>query len=266
MRNLLELINKHNHLILFILLEIFALFLIFQNSQFHKAAFLNSTNTISANSFNLVSNIREYFSLKKSNELLLFENAKLKSLISYQNKNNLKSLDPFQHISATIINNSVAKSNNYLTLDKGRLDGIKKGMGVVSSRGVIGIIKETSKHFSTVLSILHSQSKISVSIKKNNHFGSLQWDGKSYKNARIYDIPSHVNLKIGDTITTSGFSYIFPSNIDVGIICQIETENDDKFHKIKITFLEDLKQLKYVNVCESLYKNEKINLEKNTYE
>ena len=94
------------------------------------------------------------------------ENAKLKSLISHKNKSNLKSLDPYQHISATIINNSVAKSNNYLTLDKGRLDGIKKGMGVVSNRGVIGIIKETSKHFSTVLSILHSQSKISVSIKK----------------------------------------------------------------------------------------------------
>ena len=89
MRNLLELINKYNHLILFILLEIFALFLIFQNNQFHKAAFLNSTNTISANSFAIVSNINEYFSLKRSNELLLMENAKLKSLISYKNKSNL---------------------------------------------------------------------------------------------------------------------------------------------------------------------------------
>ena len=169
MRNLLELINKYNHLILFILLEIFALFLIFQNNQFHKAAFLNSTNTISANSFAIVSNINEYFSLKRSNELLLMENAKLKSLISY-------------------------------------------------------------------------------------------------KNALIYDIPSHVNLKIGDTIATSGFSYIFPSNIDVGIISQINTENDDKFHNIKITFLEDLKEIKYVNVCKSINKIEKINLEKNTYE
>lgn len=266
MRNLLELINKYNHLILFILLEIFALFLIIQNNQFHKAAFLNSTNTISANSFAIVSNINEYFSLKRSNELLLLENAKLKSLISYKNKSNLKSLDPYQHISATIINNSVAKPNNYLTLDKGRLDGVKKGMGVISNNGVIGIVKETSKYFSTVLSILHSQSKISVCIKKNNHFGSLQWDGKSYKNARIYDIPSHVDLKIGDTITTSGFSYIFPSNIDLGIISQINTENDDKFHIIKITFLEDLKEIKYVNVCESINKIEKINLEKNTHE
>ena len=73
-------------------------------------------------------------------------------------------------------------------------------------------------------------------------------------------------MKIGDTIATSGFSYIFPSNIDVGIISQINTENDDKFHNIKLTFIEDLKEIKYVNVCESINKIEKINLEKNTYE
>ena len=85
---------------------------------------------------------------------------------------------------------------------------------------------------------------------------------KAIKKARIYDIPSHVKLNIGDTIITSGFSHIFPSKIDLGLISEIDTENDDKFHKIKITFIEDLKQLKYVNVCESLNKTEKINLEK----
>ena len=262
MRNLLELISKHNHLLLFILLEIFALFLIIQNSQFHKAAFINSTNGVTANSFAILSNFKDYFSLKKTNDLLLLENAKLKSLISYQNTDSISSTNPHQYISATIINNSVAKANNYLTLDKGEIDGIKKGMGVITNKGVIGIIKETSKRFSTVLSILHSQSKLSVTIKKNNHFGSLQWDGKSYKKARIYDIPSHVNLNIGDTIATSGFSHIFPSKIDVGIIIEVETEKDDKFHKIKMTFIEDLKQLRYVNVCQSLNKSEKLNLEK----
>tara|TARA_B100000886_G_scaffold339770_1_gene306266 strand:+ start:16127 stop:16927 length:801 start_codon:yes stop_codon:yes gene_type:complete len=262
MRNLLDFINKYNHLLLFIFLESFALFLIFQNSQFHKAAFLNSTNSVSANSFSIISNIKEYFSLKETNNLLLIENAKLKSLISYQNIDNISSSDPFQYISATIINNSVAKANNYLTLDKGKIDGIKKGMGVISERGVIGIVKETSKRYSMVLSILHSQSKLSVAIKKNNHFGSLQWDGISYKKARIYDIPSHVKLNIGDTIVTSGFSHIFPSKIDVGIISEINTQNDDKFHNIKMTFIEDFKQLRYVNVCESINKNEKIYIEK----
>lgn len=262
MRNLLDLISKHNHFLLFILLEIFTLFLIIQNSNFHKTAFLNSTNSITANSFALASNIREYFLLKKTNDLLLLENAKLKSLISYQRSDYISSIDPYQYISATIINNSVAKANNYLTIDKGEIDGIKKGMGVVSKNGVVGIIKETSKRYSTVLSILHSQSKLSVSIKKNNHFGSLQWDGKSYKKARIYDIPSHVNLNIGDTIITSGFSHIFPPKIDVGLISEIFTEKDDKFHKLKMTFIENLKQLNHVNVCESLNKNEKTNLEK----
>ena len=234
----------------------------FQNSQFHKSAFLNSTNRVTANSFNVISNIREYFSLKEVNNLLLIENAKLKSLISYQNTDTISSSDPFQYISATIINNSVAKANNYLTLDKGKIDGVKKGMGVISERGVIGIVKETSKRYSMVISILHSQSKLSVAIKKNNHFGSLQWDGICYKKARIYDVPSHVKLNIGDTIVTSGFSHIFPSKIDIGIIGEIDTENDDKFHNIRMTFIEDLKQLRYVNICESINKNEKINLEK----
>ena len=261
MRNLLELINKHNHLLLFILLESFSLFLIIQNSNFHKAAFINSTNGVTANSFAIISNFKDYFSLKKTNDLLLLENAKLKSLISYQTNDSISRKDPYHFISATVINNSVAKANNYLTLDKGEIDGIKRGMGVISDKGVIGIVKETSKRYSTVLSILHSQSKLSVAIKKNNHFGSLQWDGKNYKKARIYDIPSHVNLNLGDTIVTSGFSHIFPSKIELGIISQIDTEEDDKFHKIKITFIENLKQLRYVNVCQSLNKEEKDNLE-----
>lgn len=261
MRNLLELINKHNHLLFFILLEIIAIGLIIQNSNFHKSAFINSTNGITANSFEAISHLKDYFSLKSTNEMLLVENAKLKSLISYQAKDSVRSSDPHQFISATIINNSVSRANNYITLDKGEVDGVRKGMGVVTEKGVIGIVKATSQKFSSVLSILHSQSKVSVVIKKNNHFGSLQWDGKSYKKARINDIPSHVNLSIGDTIITSGFSFIFPSKTQLGVISKIDTEEDDKFHEITMTFIEDLKQVKYVTICQSLNKNEKTKLE-----
>ena len=184
MRNLIELINKYNHQILFILLEVFAFFLIIQNNSFQKAAFINSTNGITATSFLVISDVKSYFSLKSTNELLLMENAKLKSLISYQQKDSISSISASHYIPATIINKSVARPNNYITIDKGKIDGIKKGMGVVSNNGVIGIVKETSKHFSSILSILHSKSKVSIVIKKNNHFGSLQWDGKSYKKAK----------------------------------------------------------------------------------
>jgi len=261
MRNLIELINKYNHQILFIFLEVFAFFLIIQNNSFQKAAFINSTNGITATSFLVISDVKSYFSLKSTNELLLMENAKLKSLISYQQKDSISSISASHYIPATIINKSVARPNNYITIDKGKIDGIKKGMGVVSNNGVIGIVKETSKHFSSILSILHSKSKVSIVIKKNNHFGSLQWDGKSYKKAKIYDIPSHVDLKIGDTITTSGFSYIFPSKTIVGVISDIKTKDDDKFHNLRMSFIEDLKEVKYVNVCQPLKKEEKEILE-----
>jgi len=261
MRNLIELLNKYNHQILFILLEVFAFFLIIQNNSFQKAAFINSTNGVTASSFLAISNVKSYFSLRSTNELLLMENAKLKSLISYQKKDSITSTTPNHFISATIINNSVARANNYITIDKGSIDGIKKGMGVVSNKGVIGIVKETSKHFSSILSILHSKSKVSVVIQKNNHFGSLQWDGKSYRKAKIYDIPAHVEVEIGDTITTSGFSYIFPSNTVVGIISDINTKEADKFHDLRMSFLEDLKEVKYVNVCQPLQKQEKETLE-----
>ena len=261
MRNLIELVNKYNHQILFIFLEVFAFFLIIQNNSFQKAAFINSTNGITATSFLVISDVKSYFSLKSTNELLLMENAKLKSLISYQQKDSISSISASHYIPATIINKSVARPNNYITIDKGKIDGIKKGMGVVSNNGVIGIVKETSKHFSSILSILHSKSKVSIVIKKNNHFGSLQWDGKSYKKAKIYDIPSHVDLKIGDTITTSGFSYIFPSKTIVGVISDIKTKDDDKFHNLRMSFIEDLKEVKYVNVCQPLKKEEKELLE-----
>jgi rod shape-determining protein MreC len=261
MRNLIELINKYNHQILFILLEVFAFFLIIQNNSFQKAAFINSTNGVTATSFLVISDVKSYFSLKSTNELLLMENAKLKSLISYQQKDSISSISASHYISATIINKSVARANNYITIDKGKIDGVKKGMGVVSKNGVIGIVKETSKHFSSVLSILHSKSKVSVVIKKNNHFGSLQWDGKSYKKAKIHDIPSHVDLQLGDTISTSGFSYIFPSNSIVGVISDIKTKESDKFHDLRMSFIEDLKEVKYVNVCQPLKKEEKELLE-----
>ena len=263
MRNLVQFINKHHVLILFILLEIFSLFLIIQNNTFHKSAFINSTNSITANSFEIVNKIENYFSLKSTNELLAEENAKLKTLLSKQNTgDNIASNSPNQHIMAMVINNSVSKRNNYLTLDKGRAHGIEKGMGVVTSRGVIGIIKEVSTNFASVLSILHSKSRVSVLVKNSHYFGSLEWMGSSFLEASVNDIPSHVELSTGDTIITSGYSHIFPANIPIGTITEIETNPNKNFHEIKILFLEDFKKLKFVYASKLILKQELNNLEK----
>ena len=262
MQNLFQFLNKHNHLLLFILLEMFALALIFQNNTFHRSAFLNSSNGITSMVYEKITNINRYFSLKETNEMLLLENAKLRSTLTFIKTDSIASVFPYKFISAEVINNSVHKPNNYITIDKGRNDGVKKGMGVISSSGVVGIVKETSSHFSTILSILHSKSKVSVELKKNNFLGSLEWQGVNYRKAIIKDIPVHVDVRKGDTIITSGYSSVFPKDIAIGFISDIITNTNENFHKIGITFIQDFKSLKYVNICNSILKEEKITIEK----
>ena len=261
MRNLIQLIIKHNQFLFFISIEVLALFLIIQNNHFQRSAFINSTNGITASIYQRLTNLNSYFSLKTTNELLLEENAKLLSLNSLEKNNPLIVDYDINYISSKVINNSVALRNNYLTLNKGKLDGVKKEMGVISSNGIVGIIKETSDHFSTVMSVLHGKTKISVKLKKNNHFGSLEWDGFSYRTAKIKDIPNHVNLKINDTVISSGFSSKFPENIPIGIISKIKTSPNDKFHKANILFFENFKELNHVMICRSSLMEEKKELE-----
>ncbi len=262
MRNLLQFISKHHVLLLFILLEFFSFLLIVQNNHFRRAAFINSTNGVTANAFATVYHWQDYFSLKSANQELASENANLKSLLSQQNSNDsIASNYPYDYLPAVVINNSVAKRNNYLTLDKGSVHGVKKGMGVITPQGVIGIVKETSNHFSSVLSVLHSKSKVSVVLQKNHYFGSLEWKGNSYRKAIVKDIPSHVDLTIGDTILTSGYSTIFPTQIPVGIISAINTKPNKNFHELELTFLEDFNKLKYVYITQSTLDTEQNILE-----
>lgn len=264
MRNLLQFISKNHVLLLFILLELCAFLMIVQNNHFQRAAFINSTNGVTANTFQTLSNWKNYFSLKSANEQLALENAKLQTLLSYKGANDtIASVLPKQYIPAMVINNSVAKRNNYLTLDKGAKHGVEKGMGVVTPSGVVGIIKEVSEHFSSVLSVLHGKSKTSVVLQHSHYFGSLEWKGGNYQNAVVNDIPSHVELNIGDTIISSGYSSIYPADIPIGTISRINTKPHKNFHQIDIQFLEDFKQLKYVYITEGVLSNEVQELENN---
>ena len=208
--------------------------------------------------------MEELLFLKSTNEQLALENAKLQTLLSYKGINDtIASVLPKKYIPAMVINNSIAKRNNYLTLDKGTKHGVEKGMGVVTSSGVVGIIKDVSEHFSSVLSILHGKSKTSVVLQHSHYFGSLEWKGGNYQNAVVNDIPSHVQLNIGDTIISSGYSSIYPADIPIGTISRINTKSNKNFHQIDIQFLEDFKQLKYVYITEGALSIEVQELENN---
>lgn len=162
---------------------------------------------------------------------------------------------------AGVINNSVNKQNNYLTINVGKNNGIENGMGVVSSNGVVGVVKNVSENYASILSLLHQDAKISAKLKKSNYFGSLQWDGEDYRMGILEDIPNHVAIKVGDTIETSGYSAIFPEGIPLAIIKTFQKIEGENFYAIKVQFTNDFKTLNKVYVIKNIYQEEQIKIE-----
>jgi len=186
-----------------------------------------------------------YIHLKKVNEVLINENAKIKSI------NNLNTKDKIlykniNYIPCDIVYNSTNYRQNYIIINKGKEDGIEKGMGVVSSKSVIGIIVETNKNYSKVMSILNSDFKISGKFKKNNYAGIIEWNQINIKKGSFSDFPIHAKITKGDTIVTSGYSLLFPANIIIGTVDKI-----DKKNKILFSFYEDYNKIKYAYIIKS---------------
>jgi rod shape-determining protein MreC len=162
----------------------------------------------------------------------------------------------YAYISARIISNSVNQQQNYLTLDKGSEDGIRPDMGIISAGGVAGIITNVSPSYSTGLSLLNTRWNVSAKLSKNNYFGSLVWDGKNYREALLNEIPFHVDVAVGDTIVTSGFSSFFPEGITLGTVESFAKPGGDSFYTIRVKLSVDFKSLSYVEVIENNKKAE----------
>jgi len=159
--------------------------------------------------------------------------------------------------------NTTNKRNNYLTLNKGSNQGIAKDMGVITSTGIVGIVKEVSANFSSVISVLHKETKISAKVKKNGHLGTVIWTGGDYSNGELIDIPTHVKPVIGDTIITSGYSTSFPEGIMIGTISDFKIVKGDNFYTITIKFSTDFNNISYAYVIRNIMKDELDKLNKN---
>jgi rod shape-determining protein MreC len=273
MRNLILFIWKYNFFFTFLLLEILCFSLVVNNNYYHRASFINSSNSIAANILRTSKNVKDYFALKEQNEILARENAILRthSLVSFSESindtyvvNDTVFRQNFTYTSCKVVNNSVNRRNNYLTLNKGYMDGIKSDMAVITSNGVVGVVKDISANFCTVMSLLHSKTVISCKIKKNDFFGPLNWDGKDFRYALLNDIPTHASLKKGDTITTSSYSLLFPENIMIGTIESFERKPEDFFYTVKVKLSTDFKKLSYVYIVNNVQKTEQQMLEEKT--
>jgi rod shape-determining protein MreC len=161
-----------------------------------------------------------------------------------------------------VVFNSVYDLQNYIIIDKGSVHGVEEDMGVFAPQGVVGVVQRVSKNYAVVLPIINPEQVISAKIKGNNQLGSVKWDGKSPLKAKLYEIPSHVNVVAGDTVVTSGFSAIFPEGVMIGVVDKAAHVENTMYCDVDINLAVDFQSLSYVTVAVFENKNELLNLQK----
>ena len=265
MRNLATFIWKNNYFFLFGILQLFSLWLIVDNSIFQRSAIITSTNAVSGSFLSVYNGIDQYFYLKYNNIELAKENALLlsesKNSFLITDKTEFTSNDSlyrhqFTYYDAKIISNSIKKQNNYLILDKGSKMGIQKEMAVVSPAGIVGIVKDVSPNFCSVISLLHQDTRVNAKIKRTGFIGTVLWDGMDYRYAKLIDIPYHLNVRYGDTVVTSGYSTIFPEGIMIGTVTIVKPNKNDNFYNISVKLATDFNRINQVYIIKNHFKSE----------
>ncbi len=249
----------------FLVIEVVCAWLIIENNQYQGAKFFNSSSGMVARLNNFSQDVREYFLLRNINSTLAEENAVLRSKLEQFNQIHQASdsigrkdstvIKQFDFISAKVVNNSVNRFTNYLTINKGSSSGVRPGMAVISPLGAVGKVKAVSNHYSVVTSILHKDYKLSVLMTRTGYFGSVSWDGKDPEFAQLNFVPGHVNPAKGDTVVTSAYNAVFPEGIMVGIIEEVK-QTPSLFYDLKVRLSQDFRKLSYVEVVRSHLKNE----------
>jgi rod shape-determining protein MreC len=171
----------------------------------------------------------------------------------------------YEVIRGRVINNSYADQRNYITINRGEIDSIKQDMGVITEKGILGIVENTSKNFATVQSILNEKSNINAKIKNSDHFGSLVWNNtQDYNVVQLSDIPRLVPLTIGDTIVTGAMSSIFPENIPIGTIKKFDLDTSKSFYFIDVELFNDMTNIGNIYIIKNLNRQEVLELEAET--
>ena len=266
MYNLLRFIKINQFLLLFLLIEGFSVFLLLKNNSYQANAVIKFSTQYTGFIHHYTTSFSDYIGLKETNNYLIEENAKLHTLL----KNETSFVDSaliknkhYQYYPAKIINNSVSKRNNFITLNKGSKHGIKIGMGVITNQGAIGIIYSVSQQYAIAMSLLHRKSAIAIQLKKkkDHHNGILKWEGFDYKTASINDLTLDMKVAIGDTIITNGYSAIFPEGVLIGTVKNILKNEYDGYFDVSVSLFEDFNQLNYVYIIHSDEAAEQIKLE-----
>ena len=261
MRNLLDFIAKYNNWLLFVVLEVASLFLLFQFNHYQGSVWFTSANWMTGMVYELDSSVEAFFSLKKVNTDLARKNFFLERQVNQlsrlyaeatgdtltREKLAAANIAQYEVVQAKVVSNTVNRPDNLITIDKGRADGIEVDMGVTSGNGVVGVVYLVSDHYSIVMPLLNSKSRISCAIRNRGYFGYTKWNAGASNYASVEDIPRHAHIMRGDWVETSGYSSMFPAGIIVGKIVEVYNSSDGLSYRLKIHLSTDFANLR--DVC-----------------
>jgi rod shape-determining protein MreC len=260
MRYLIAFLIRNSFFFLFLILEIFSISLMLHYNKYQSSVFVNASASITGEIYHTFDNINAYFNLKAENQKLATENSQLRN----QLKSSVRQTDTnfyfqdsiYRYTDALVINKSTKHKNNYLMLNKGLKHGINKNMGVISDRGVVGVIVGVSENFSIAMPLIHQHSKLSALIKKNAQLVNIAWSGEDYQIGLIEDIPMHIQLSKGDSIITSGYSFFYPKGIFLGTVKNYKIAKGQTLNVAELQYAVDFNNLTNVYIIENLKKTE----------
>lgn len=268
MQQIINALLRNLNLVLYLFLLSFSLVFLSQRSFYHQSQIYRIGVGFSGWLHQSRTSLRQYFELEQTNERLRSENLQLISALLKANDSvssplSTNNLLGYKAISAELIQKSYHLPKNIFIANRGRKAGVQKEMGVISSKGVIGIVNQVTNNFTSIMSLLDTDFQINAAFQKNGAFGSLHWTGKDPQAFELLDISIINPVQIGDTIVTGGMSSYFPKGIPLGQVTAYESDRVQGYHNIQVRLFDNPTVLNQVYILNHLGRAEIDSLKSN---
>lgn len=275
MKNLINFLKRFRDVLIFFFLQVIVLSIFFNSKNYHKTSFINTSSAVSSWITEKRNDVIKHFSLEDENKLLMEKNAQLMTYQPYSFyhlQDRIYSVDDklfeqqYEYIPANVIKTSTNRMDNYITIDKGTLQNIQDGMGVITNNGIVGFVVDVSSHYALIKTVLSERLNIAAKLKKQSDVrGQIKWDGKDYKTVQLHGITNDIKINKGDEIITKGSKGVFPQGITIGNVKKISSKNGEITLDIDIELSTNFKRLNSVYVVKNIFKTEQDQLEKGLF-